>query len=858
MRGYIGRVISRCNASRLALVVGLAAGLTPLANAVDLASVPKPTLRHPSMSIQLLAAEPDLVTPIGCAVDARGQIYVVESHTHFPKPDYAGPKSDRLLRFSGEPGAKPTVIASEDLRWSMHLTFDTKGDLLLSHRNGLLRFEMNGRAGSPVRRSTVLRMETAGDYPHNGLGGLAVGPDGMLYVGVGENLGLPYTLIGTDATRVAVPAGAGGRIFKCRPDGGGLAEVAIGFWNPFGLAFDSADRLLAVDNDPDSRPPCRLLHVIQGGDYGFQFRHGRDGLSPFIAWDGELPGTLPMAAGTGEGPTSVVPLARTGWARSSPMALMVAASWDHALELYEPTQVGRSFKAERREIVVGGEDFRPVALAVAPDGSIVFTDWVKQDYNVHSHGRLWRLSSGRTAPHFDKADSAIISGADELNRFAGGNSGLSRGRLKILAGSADPFFRSAATSAMATRPVGELTAWIQEAKSPLETQHALLSLRRALARRDTNGVPTGFKLTDILVAALRNPDPGVRLVALQWVAEDRISELRGAVSDSLLAGPATPLLLAAQAETLRRLTVDKTAPVASKGTAVRLIPQASVDPLLIAEAVRQLDSPAETLVRRRAALRLLAGRHEPEVVAALRRVATNLADNRELRAAAVVGLTGGHEDHVSELLTLLKDPSPAVALEEARALRPWLGKPGVKVALESVTNPPAVAAAAAFALGRSTMRPTTEAGWLEVAARGTGNAESGRRVFESSWAACSKCHRIEGSGGSVGPDLSTIGRASKREKLVSSLFQPSRDIAPQFAQYLVETRDGESYSGRVLGADADGSLTLVTGEGQAVYLPKSQIAEQRILTLSMMPDGLLDGLSVEDFADLMAFLESRR
>jgi putative heme-binding domain-containing protein len=701
-------------------------------------------------------------------------------------------------------------------------------------------------------------METAGDYPHNGLGGLAVSPDGSVYVGVGENLGLPYTLIGTDATRIAIPAGAGGRIFKCRPDGAGLTEVAIGFWNPFGLAFDSADRLLAVDNDPDSRPPCRLLHVIQGGDYGFQFRHGRDGLSPFIAWDGELPGTLPMAAGTGEGPTSVVPLAHTGWARTSPMGLLVAASWDHALELYDPTQVGRSFKAERHEIVTGGEDFRPVALAVAPDGSIVFTDWVKQDYNVHSHGRLWRLSSGRTPPHFDKADAEIVRGSEELNRFAGGNSGLSRGRLKIMAGAADPFVRSAATSAMATRPVGELTAWIQEAKTPLETQHALLSLRRALARRDTNGVSPGFKLTEILSAALANPDPGVRLVALQWVAEDRLNDLRAAVTASLHAGPATPLLLAAQAETLRRLVVDGAAPAAYKGTTVRIIPQAPVDPEVIAEAVRQLDSPAETPVRRRAALRVLAGRHEPAVVAALRRVASNLADNPGLRAAAVVGLTGGHEDHVSDFLTLLKDPSPAVALEEARALRPWLAKPGVKAALESVTNPPALAAAAAFALGRSTHRPTDEAGWLAVASRGTGDAESGRRVFESSWAACSKCHRIEGSGGAVGPDLSTVGRASKREKLVASLFQPSRDIAPQYAQYLVETRDGESYSGRVLGTDADGSLTLVTGEGQAVYLPKSQIAEQRILTLSMMPDGLLDGLSVEDFADLIAFLESRR
>ena len=847
-----------CILSRRAVAFALVSFLANAGLAVDLATFPRPKLQDSAMTLQLLAAEPDLVTPIGCAVDARGQIFVVESHTHFPKPDYTGPKSDRILRFSGEPGAKPTVIASEDLRWSMQLAFDAEGRLLLSHRNGLLRFEVGGSPEVPSRRSTLLRMETAGDYPHNGLGGLAVAPDGTLYVGVGENLGLPYILIGTDETRIAIPAGAGGRIFKCRPDGGALVEVATGFWNPFGLTFDSAERLVAVDNDPDSRPPCRLLHVIQGGDYGFQFRHGRDGLSPFIAWDGELPGTLPMAAGTGEGPTSVVALARTGWARSSPSSLLVAASWDHALELYVPTPVGRSFKAERREIVTGGEDFRPVALALAPDGSIVFTDWVKQDYNVHSHGRLWRLSSGKTTPHNATAEAALLNGEKELQRFAGGKSGLSTGRLKIMAASADPFVRSAATSAMASHPASELETWFREAKSPSEAQHALLAFRRALAHRSTNEVLSKSSMEGVLRDALGNPDPGVRLVALQWVAEDSMTGLRGAVADSLHAGPATPLLLAAHAETLRRLAVDPSAPVASKGTAVRLIPQAPIDPAAVVEAIRQLNSPTESMTRRRAALRVLAGRHEPEAVAALRRVATNLSDHPGLRSAAIVGLAGGHEDHVGDLLGLLKDPSPAVALEEARALRPWLARPGVREALESVTAPPAVVAAAAFALGRATGRPATEAEWIAVASRGGGDVEAGRRVFESSWAACSKCHRIEGEGGSVGPDLSTIGRASKREKLVASILQPSRDIAPQFAQHLVETREGESYSGRVLGTDADGSLTLVTGEGQAVFLPKSQMTEQRILTLSIMPDGLLDGLSVQDFADLMAFLESRR
>ena len=64
--------------------------------------------------------------------------------------------------------------------------------------------------------------------------------------------------------------------------------------------------LLAVDNDPDSRPPCRLLDVVEQGDYGFKFRYGRSGLHPFIAWNGELPGTLPMMSSTGEAPSGLL------------------------------------------------------------------------------------------------------------------------------------------------------------------------------------------------------------------------------------------------------------------------------------------------------------------------------------------------------------------------------------------------------------------------------------------------------------------------------------------------------------------------------------------------------------------------
>src|SRR6202012_2811947 len=96
--------------------------------------------------------------------------------------------------------------------------------------------------------------------------------------------------------------GEGGNIFRCRADGSHLERVATGFWNPFHMCFDTFGRLWAVDNDPDSRPPCRLVNVVQGGDYGYRFRYGRSGLHPFVAWNGGLPGAPPMASPTGEGP----------------------------------------------------------------------------------------------------------------------------------------------------------------------------------------------------------------------------------------------------------------------------------------------------------------------------------------------------------------------------------------------------------------------------------------------------------------------------------------------------------------------------------------------------------------------------
>ena len=126
-----------------------------------------------------------------------------------------------------------------------------------------------------------------------------------VYVGSGENCGPPDTASATDGKKAPTPR-AEPMFSAIRRDGSQLETYATGLWNAFVLTTDGTGQVFACDNDPDSRPPCRFLHIVKGADFGYQFQYGRSGLHPFVSWNGELPGTLPMMAGTGKRRTGIL------------------------------------------------------------------------------------------------------------------------------------------------------------------------------------------------------------------------------------------------------------------------------------------------------------------------------------------------------------------------------------------------------------------------------------------------------------------------------------------------------------------------------------------------------------------------
>ncbi len=352
-----------------------------------------PRVMDDRLVIELVAREPDIVTPTGLTVDEQGRLWVIENNTHQRTSSYKGHDSDRIRVFS-DPAADGTfrkiTTFAEGFKNAMSIALGRDGVVFLATRSDIWRLRDTKGSGQADERKVIVKLDSPGDYPHNGLAGFAFDGIGDLYFSLGENLGAPYKLIGSDGSTQS-GGGEGGSIYRCRPDGSKLERVATGFWNTFHLTFDAFGRLFAVDNDPDARGPCRLLHVVPGGDYGYRFRNGRRGLHPFTAWNGELPGTLPMVAGTAEAPSGILAYESNGLPEEYRGRLLTTSWGDHVVEHFTLVPRGASFGAKGSVLVRGGENFRPVAIATAPDGSIYLSDWVDKSYPVHGKGAIWRL-----------------------------------------------------------------------------------------------------------------------------------------------------------------------------------------------------------------------------------------------------------------------------------------------------------------------------------------------------------------------------------------------------------------------------------------------------------------------------------
>lgn len=251
---------------------------------------------------------------------------------------------------------------------------------------------------------------------------------------------------------------------------------------------------------------------------------------------------------------------------------------------------------------------------------------------------------------------------------------------------------------------------------------------------------------------------------------------------------------------------------------------------------------------------------------------------KRLAAADVLARASLQPEHLVSVAQVLAHSGP---LEVTRLLPAFekSGDPAVgRALLDALKASPGAAALRAEQLDPVLARypeslRAEAAGWLkslqvdsaEQAARidellqtlPPGDASRGHQVFASEKAACVTCHALGYVGGNVGPDLTKVGEIRTERDLLEAIVYPSLSFVRSYEPITIATRDGRVING-IVRRDGTDELVLAVNADQIEHVAREAIEEMRPGTVSVMPSGLDQQLTLQELADLVAFLKSAR
>ncbi|MBI1830946.1 MAG: c-type cytochrome [Planctomycetes bacterium] len=621
------------------------------------------------------------------------------------------------------------------------------------------------------------------------------------------------------AVGIKAPAGC---IYKTDKDGKDWTLISMGYRNQYDIAFNRDGELFTFDSDMEwdmNLPwyrPTRICHAVPGSEFGW-----RGGTGKMYEYH---PDNLPPVVNVGPGsPTGMV----FGYGAKFPAKYQEAlfcCDWSYG-KLYacHLTPDGATYKGELEEFL-NGSPLPLTDIVISPkDGALYFT--IGGRTTMSGLYRVTYVGKESTAPNPQMSSLPPVPGKARRTRrglesYYGKKDPQAVDAAWRYLSSEDRFLRYAARTVLEFQ---DAKTWEEKAlkeKNPIAQIHALIGLARASENANA-------KQTDILSA----------LNKIDW--------------DKLTNPQRIDLLRAYQLAFIRGGTPYSGAKNSVGARLIKLYP--STDREINTELCKVIlftEWPGGITRTLDLLAKAPSQEEQIEYALSLRSVKTGwtLMQREEylnwFHKAA--NYRGGNSFH-GFLRNIRKDAIDTFSKDEATALA---------AAIKSV---PAPASPKFTFKKRDIVKKYTVEELVPVVEKGLTDRDfdKGRNLFGEM--KCFVCHRFNNEGGGMGPDLTAIsGRFGPRD-LVEKVINPSKNISDQYAAIVVTTTDGRQIVGRIVNLAGDGMIinTDMLDANKLVNVNRNLIDSIESSKVSMMPEGLIDGLQREEILDLVAYLYSR-
>ncbi len=616
------------------------------------------------------------------------------------------------------------------------------------------------------------------------------------------------------ATGILAP---GGWICQIDPDGTSLELLSMGYRNQYDIAYDPNGELFTFDADMEwdiGLPwyrPTRVCHSTWGSEYGWRSGTGK--------WPDYYPDSLPATVNIGPGsPTGVTFGTGSRFPGRYQRALFIA-DWSYGI-IYAVhlTPQGATYTGTP-EIFASGPGMAVTDMVVDPhSGSLYFAIGGRR-----SHSALYRVSyRGQEA-----TEPVTAEPLTEMQRERRALESLLTARPEQAAevvakaipylSHVDRFIRYTARVAIERMP---LESWRAAIFTPRDTQ-GILEGALAVARSGDDATARQA-LARLLALDWEQLDVEQRLhwlrtVGLHWLRRgDVAGESKERLVSYLL--PKLPCGQKTLDMEMARLLCGIDAPGIVEPT-LRLMQQATSQ---------------EEQIHYNFVLRVCTHGWTPEARRAYFQWFVDAGKFRGGNSFAKY-LLNTRQDAVARL-----DEPTKVALGELIRQRPIDARPDEEMMQRPIVKHWTV----------DELLPISD---TDLQNR---NLANGERMFTVGQ--CWKCHRLDGAGGSVGPDLTPAGRRFSVRDMLEAVIVPSKEVSDQYRATVFELEDGRTVFGRVANLVGDTYLvqTDLYDPGNFTRIRVGEITDLKPSATSMMPTGLLDTMTREDVLDLLAHLRA--